>query len=76
MHGCFSVGVEDFVRVSTNLTFQAGQTSERIVIGIVDDDTAEINENFVLRLSSPTNGLRIGPNSQATVVILDDDRKK
>ena len=71
----FSLGGEDFGRVNTNLTFQAGQTSESILISIVNDDTAEINEEFELLLSSPTNGLTMDPNGIATVVIFDDDRK-
>jgi hypothetical protein len=59
--------------VNATLTFLAGQTSTSIIITSRGDEIAEIDEDFVVRLSTPTSGLMIGEVRSATIVISDDD---
>ena len=53
-------------------------TSVPFDIPINDDDIYEINENFRLTIdpnSLPPTGVTVGNPDQATVTIVDDDRK-
>ena len=59
------------------VTFPAGETSASFDIPINDDDILEVNEDFMLTIdpsSLPTGGT-VGNPGQATVTIVDDDRK-
>ena len=59
------------------VTFPAGVTSVRFDVPINDDDIFEANEDFTLTIdpcSLPT-GDAVGNPGQATVTIVDDDRK-
>ena len=59
------------------VTFPAGETSASFDIPINDDGIYEGNEDFMLTIdpsSLPTGGT-VGNPGQATVTIVDDDRK-
>ena len=62
---------KDFIPVSKVVTFQVGETENKIVeIGLIDDDVIEPTEEFTVRLSSATR-VALGP--PATVRIQDND---
>ena len=63
----------DFPGVSTTITIPAGQTEVSIRVNTLDDSIVEESEDFVVILSNPSQGLTIGANNRATVIILDDD---
>lgn len=52
------------------------QSQQCVVIPIVDDDILESNERFfvtLLRDPRTTDAVQIGPNSNSTVTIIDND---
>ena len=60
-----------------SVTFFAGQTTATFDIQINDDNILEYNENFTLTINSSLSlsTIIIGTSSEATVIIVDDDRK-
>ena len=72
-----SQGGADFVSQQFQLNFPAGEIRANFNITIVDDRVIENMESFQLLLSisaEPTyKGVQVGPNSEATVTIMDDD---
>ena len=62
----------DYTTASGTATFAANATSTTISIPVTGDTTAELNESFVVNLSSPV-GATIA-DSQATVTIVNDDQ--
>ena len=66
----------DYTSGPYSVTFLAGETSATFDVPITDDSLLEGNENFMLTIdpSLPT-GVRRGDPSEATVTIVDDDRK-
>ena len=73
----FSQGGDDFVSQQFTLTFPAGQTRAEFTVAITDDSLIEATEYFQLLLSIPEDlifkGVQVGPNSAATVTIMDND---
>ncbi|BFM05560.1 Calx-beta domain-containing protein [Halioxenophilus aromaticivorans] len=67
---------EDFVAVTEPqlLTFEPGETTKTVEVQIVQDDSAELDETFVLTLSNPINAQLA--NESATVTILDDESNR
>ena len=68
----------DYGSGSYTVTFPAGTTMVRFDIPINDDDIFEGNENFMLTIdptSLPPTGVSVGSPDQATVTIVDNDRK-
>jgi hypothetical protein len=64
----------DYTAKSGTLTWPVGDASPRqITIDIHNDAVAEPLENFKVVLSNPSSGTMLGPNSAATVTIVDDD---
>ncbi|MFN2623250.1 MAG: Calx-beta domain-containing protein [Chthoniobacterales bacterium] len=63
----------DYTAASGTLTFNPGDTSKTIPIGITDDTVVEDSENFSITLSSPSFGSTLGTPSTATVTIADND---
>ena len=59
------------------VTFPAGMTSVPFNVSINNDDIFEGNEDFTLTIdpSSLPGDVNVGNPSQATVTIVDDDRK-
>nr|MBA3683992.1 hypothetical protein [Planctomycetota bacterium] len=64
----------DFALAGSSLTIAAGQVSAAIQLGIVDDSVAEADETVIVALISPANA-SLGPQSQHTYSILNDDTK-
>ncbi|QEI41538.1 Serralysin C [Dolichospermum sp. UHCC 0315A] len=54
------------------LTFAANETSKVITVNVSGDTTVEPDENFIVTLSSPTNGATI-TTATATAIITNDD---
>ena len=60
------------------VTFPVGQTTATFDVPINDDDIFEIDENFILTINPsllPTRITTVGNSGQATVTIVDNDRK-
>ena len=59
------------------VTFPAGTTRVPFNVSINNDDILEDNEDFMLTInpSSVPTGVTVGSPDQATVTIVDDDRK-
>ena len=76
-HFFFPQGGDDFVSQQYQLSFPAGQTRAEFTVAIADDILIEAMESFQLLLSIPdsliSKGVQVGPNSAATVTIMDDD---
>ena len=66
----------DYTSGPYSVTFPAGVTNVPFNISIIDDNIFEENENFTLTINSslPT-GVMVGNPDQATVTIVDNDRK-
>lgn len=56
------------------VTFAPGETTALVNVASVDDSTNEIDEMFFAVLENPTGGAVLGANSNATIIIEDDDR--
>lgn len=65
----------DYSTVTQTLTFQPGQTSAQFPVQTKTDNLDELQEDFSLSLSSPTNGAVLGDDRVATVAINDIDCK-
>ncbi|MBE9106796.1 PQQ-dependent sugar dehydrogenase, partial [Nostoc cf. edaphicum LEGE 07299] len=61
----------DYQAVSGNLSFVAGQTSNTIVIPILNDNVQESNETFTLNFSNPV-GVQL-TNQQTSISLIDND---
>ena len=67
----------DYTSGPYTVTFPAGQTTATFDVPIIDDNIFEGNENFILTIdgtSLPT-GVTASSPDEATVTIVDDDRK-
>jgi len=68
-----AVSPRDFTRTSGTLTFGPGETSKTFTVNVADDTVADGNHSVLLRLSDPTGGLALGPKSEATLWLVDDE---
>jgi uncharacterized repeat protein (TIGR03803 family) len=69
-----AVAGSDYTATSGTLTWAAGESGPKTIeITITDDQVDEKNESFTVSLSNSTGGFALGPNSIATVTILDND---
>ncbi|MFC5651940.1 Calx-beta domain-containing protein [Paenibacillus solisilvae] len=64
---------EDYTDVSGTLTFSDGDSSRTFDIEISDDDIPEGAESFILKLSVPEEGAKLGTPSQRVITIYDKD---
>ncbi len=64
----------DYTHTAQRLTIVAGADRATISVPIVDDDDEEDDETFLVRLSDPLGGLRLGGDTDAQVTIVDNDR--
>lgn len=62
----------DFVLPDGTLTFQPGETSQKISVQITDDNIKEDSETIAITLSNPFNA-DLGKNKTFTYTILDND---
>ena len=67
----------DYTSGPYTVTIPTGQTNATFNVPINDDNILEGNENFMLTigLSLLPDGVLLGDPNQATVTIVDDDRK-
>ncbi len=68
-----AIAGSDYVAVSDNVTFSAGETSKTVFVTIISDNTSEENENYTIALTSSDNNSDIGTNASATMLITNDD---
>ena len=75
MHFFFIAGF-DYTTTSRTLTFQPTETSQIVMVPILNDSITEPLESFTAMLSLPLGsmGVTLGA-STATVSITDDDRE-
>ena len=67
----------DYTSGPYTVTFPAGVTLATFSIAIIDDNTLEYSENFILTINSyslPSN-VTIGSPGEATVTVINDDCK-
>ena len=64
----------DYTSVSTELTFNAGNTNQTVMIPIVGDNVVENTEFFSLSLMAGDSAVNLNPQT-TTVTIQDDDSK-
>ena len=65
----------DYASGPYSVTLPAGVMSVPFNISINDDNTFEDNENFTLTINSSQPTIMFGNPGQATVTIVDNDRK-
>ena len=75
MPGSAAAG-NDFVNDRGTLTFQAGETKEKIVVKLKEDQIPEAAENFTVHLVNASQSAYIKPPGIATVVLLPNDDHK
>jgi hypothetical protein len=62
----------DYLSVSNVIAFADGESSQVVLVPILDDSVRDANKTFLLTLSNPSGGALLGP-AGATVTILDDN---
>lgn len=68
-----AIAGSDYGAASGTLTFRPGETTQRIRIELIDDNRAESNENFFIRLSDlSTASARLGSNPGVGTILNDD----
>ena len=69
------IGGDDYVLTSTDVVIPAGQTSIKFSVTIMNDNTVETNENFILEISSNSlpNKISITTPERTTIDIVDND---
>jgi|GEM_PF-2265138 len=63
----------DFVNTKGTLTFKAGETSQKIIVPIVDDKLTEKNETFTVTLSSAKGALLDTSAAKSKITIVDNN---
>ncbi len=61
--------------MNRRITFTPGETQCSILVDILQDDIAELQEDFIAVLSNASEGLIVGSQNTATATIADDDCK-
>ncbi|GGD95122.1 Calx-beta domain-containing protein [Paenibacillus nasutitermitis] len=65
---------EDYTDISGTLTFAQGEMSRTFDIDILDDALPEDPESFILKLSDPEGGVKLGTPSERKITIYDKDK--
>jgi len=68
-----AIAIGDYNNASVTVNFTPGETSQTIVIPIVNDAIYEPDETINLTLTNPTGGATLGSQTTATLTILDND---
>lgn len=63
----------DYLLVTPQITFAAGQDTQTVSLNLVNDTDIEARESLVLTLSNPTSDAVLGALSQQQVTIISDD---
>lgn len=72
---CVLIEDDDYMPVFETVTFTPGQTTAEVEVTTVEDTTNELDEVFFAALQNPTGGAVLGASSNATIPVMDDDRK-
>lgn len=64
----------DYTAIAQTLTFNPGQERQTITVLANGDTTVEADENFIVRLSNPTQATLSTGASEASGIILNDDQ--
>ena len=68
------IGGDDYVLTSTDVVIPAGQTRMKFSVIIMNDNTLETNENFMLMIrSNLPNKISATDPRRTTIDIVDDD---
>ena len=68
------IGDDDYVFTSTDVVIPAGQTRMKFSVIIMNDNTLEINENFILMIRSNLPNKISATTQRRTIIdIVDDD---
>ena len=68
------IGGDDYVLTSTDVVIPAGQTRMKFSVIIMNDNTLETNENFMLMIrSNLPNKISATAPQRTTIDIVDDD---
>jgi len=62
---------KDYAATNGTLSFAQGEIVKTLTVPILYDAQTEVDEQFKVTLSNPTGGVVFGPNTNATVTILD-----
>ncbi len=73
--GGSAVAGSDYTTTNGTLSFGAGDSVKVISIPITDNASVQGNKTFVITLSSPTGGAKLGTQKSATVSIVDDENE-
>lgn len=66
-------GSADYVRITSfSQRLGSGDVRSVVAVGIVNDNTEEVKENFTVSLRTSSPGVNVSPSS-AVITILDDD---
>ena len=63
----------DYSPRTGQVMFQAGEAYKQLEVNITDDQTAELGEAFMVQMSRPLGGVRIGQRQAVQVVIVAND---
>ena len=71
----YLIGGGDYVFSSTDVVIPAGNTRMKLSVSIMNDNTVETDENFILMISSNLlpNKISATTPERATITIVDDD---
>lgn len=69
-----TVNDNDYSPTEGEVMFQANETARVLVINITDDDTAEVAERFLLEMTQPIGGAKLGITREITVEIRASDQ--
>jgi hypothetical protein len=64
----------DYTHTADRVEIAAGADRATISVPVLDDSDVEDDETFLVRLSDPSDGLRLGVDTAAEVTIVDNDR--
>ena len=69
-----TVNDNDYSPTKGEVIFRANETAHVLVINITDDDTAEVAERFLLEMTQPIGGAKLGITREITVEIRASDQ--
>lgn len=63
----------DYIGVTNTIVFPRGETFQTVLIPILDNHVVDDDRSLELLLLNPANGLALGPQPFASLIILNDD---
>ncbi|GBF78821.1 hemolysin-type calcium-binding region [Aphanothece sacrum FPU1] len=68
-----AISPEDYNNTPIIVNFAQGETSQTVIIPIIDDSEFELDETINLTLTNPTNGAVLGSQNTASLTIVDNE---